>query len=608
MFSNFIYFIIVVLIYSTYHHSGETSFSPGGTLAIFLLLIVLFFWLSRLLFQRVEKQMLTESFSRLDQNFNASVTRQSIMAIILFSVDLYGLNLTAFTGRVNLLAFIPTLQALLFLGLFIFYLSIVWANAYPVHKKLYGSEFSRRAYILSNISFSVPVLLPWLLLSGILDLINALPFEPPKRLLGTAEGEAAYFLLFLVVIAVIGPFIIQKFWQCRPLEAGDTRSRIERLCRKSRLAYRDILYWPLFGGKMITAGVMGLVKKFRYILVTKALLRVLNPEEVDAVIAHEIGHIKKKHLLFYLVFFGGYMLLSYATFDLILFLIITTEPVYRLIIRAGLNQATLTSTIVSLLLIINFVIYFRYIFGYFMRNFERQADAYVFAVTGSGSTLISTLEKIALTSGGPPDKPNWHHFSISERIAYLKKCEADPVWIARHDNKIKKSIAVYMAGLVLLGGLGYKLNFGQTGKKLNNHFYEKVVQRELKKSPQSPNLYNMLGDLYLDNGDFARAIEAYGESIQLAPHNPHALNNLAWLYATCENENFRDPEKALILAEKAVALDQAPHVWDTLAESYYVSGNFEKALEASKSALESAKKNRSYYEKQLKKFTLALEK
>jgi len=165
-----------------------------------------------------------------------------------------------------------------------------------------------------------------------------------------------------------------------------------------------------------------------------------------------------------------------------------------------------------------------------------------------------------------------------------------------------------MAGLVLLGGLGYKLNFGQTGKKLNNHFYEKVVQRELKKSPQSPNLYNMLGDLYLDNGDFARAIEAYGESIQLAPHNPHALNNLAWLYATCENENFRDPEKALILAEKAVALDQAPHVWDTLAESYYVSGNFEKALEASKSALESAKKNRSYYEKQLKKFTLALEK
>ena len=608
MFSNFIYFIIVVLIYSIYQHSGETSFPFGETLAIFLFLIILFFWLSRLMFQRLEKQISRENFSQLDHKFNAAVTRQSIMAIVLFAVNLYGLNLTAFTGRIPFLAYMPTLQALSFLGLFIFYLAMVWANAYPTHRQIYQSEFSRRAYILSNISFSAPVLLPWLLLSGIADFINALPFELPKRLFATAEGEAVYFLIFLVVIAVIGPVIIQKFWRCKPLETGETRSRIEHLCRKSGLAYKDILYWPLFGGKMITAGVMGLVKKFRYILVTQALLRVLDPEEIDAVIAHEIGHIKKKHLLFYLVFFGGYMLLSYASFDLITFLIITTEPFYRLIIKAGLNQATLTSTIISLLLIINFVIYFRYIFGYFMRNFERQADTYVFTVGGSAAPLISTLEKIALTSGRPPEKPNWHHFSISERIDYLKKCDTDQTWIIRHEKKIKKSIAAYLAGLVLLGGLSYKLNFGQTGKKLNNHYYEKVIQRELLKSPNNPTLYNMLGDLYYDNGDFAGAIEVYAKSLQHAPHNPHALNNLAWLYATCENKSFRNPEEAVKLAEKAVALDQAPHVWDTLAESYYVSGNFEKAVKAGKGALESAKKNHAYYEKQLKKFTAALKK
>ena len=65
---------------------------------------------------------------------------------------------------------------------------------------------------------------------------------------------------------------------------------------------------------MITAGVMGLIKQFRYILVTRSLLQRLTPYEIEAVIAHEIGHVKKKHLLFYLIFFAGYMLISYALF------------------------------------------------------------------------------------------------------------------------------------------------------------------------------------------------------------------------------------------------------------------------------------------------------
>ena len=104
-------------------------------------------------------------------------------------------------------------------------------------------------------------------------------------------------------MAIIGPALVQKFWRCKPLEDGYHRRRIEDLCQREGLAYANILYWPIFGGKMITAGVMGLIKNFSYILVTPSLLKLLQPEEVDAVIAHEIGHIKKKHLLFYLVFY-----------------------------------------------------------------------------------------------------------------------------------------------------------------------------------------------------------------------------------------------------------------------------------------------------------------
>ncbi len=61
---------------------------------------------------------------------------------------------------------------------------------------------------------------------------------------------------------------------------------------------------------MLTAGVMGLVKRFRYLLITPALLDLLEPEELKGVVAHEIGHIRKKHLIFYLGFFVGYVVLT----------------------------------------------------------------------------------------------------------------------------------------------------------------------------------------------------------------------------------------------------------------------------------------------------------
>ena len=607
MFTNFIYFIIVLLIYATYLPPEEPNLAPLETSILFLGLIIAFAYFTRMQFHRLEKRIPKDNILRVDHKINAIITQQSVMAIVLFAVDIYGLSLTCFLKNIPLFTVIPTLQALVFIGLFVFYLAIIWACAYGPYKRLYITDLSRRSYVLSNISFSIPVLFPWLLLSGIADIINALPFELPKRFLSTPEGQVVYFLFFLSTVVIIGPAMIQKFWRCKPLESGYVRSRIEKLCRRAGLEYSNILYWPIFGGRMITAGIMGLIKKFRYILITKALVRHLEPEEMDAVIAHEIGHIKRKHLHFYLVFFIGYIFVSYTIFDLLIYFIIYTDPVYRLISSSGINHDTIISAVFSLIIIIIFFIYFRYIFGYFMRNFERQADTYVYALFPSAKPLISTFKKIAATTGQPPDRPNWHHFSIKERIEYLNLCEEDKTYITRQDRKIKKSIAAYLAAIVIIGGIGYNLNYGETGKKLSKHFIEKILLREINKTPDNPHLYSNLGDLYYNINDYTETIRAYEKSIDLKPDNPHVLNNLAWLYATCDDKNLRNPERALNLALKAADLEESPHIMDTLAESYYINGRLEEAVSTELYALRIAKRERSYFENQLKKFMEAAE-
>jgi Zn-dependent protease with chaperone function len=607
MFGHFIYFILVLLIYLTYQPSEETNFTAFESFALFCGLVFAFTLFTRFQFQRIERRLAKGQYQRIDHQFNTTLLHQSVLAILLFAVNIYGLNLSSFLSGIAPFRTIPTLLALLFLLLFIFYLAIVWTFAYSTHQRLYRTDFSRKTYVFSNISFSVPVLLPWLFLSGIADIIHALPFDTPKRFLSTTEGEITYFLFFLVGVAILGPLLIQKFWRCKPLESGYNRNRIVALCERAGMEYAEILYWPIFGGKMITAGVMGLIKKFRYILVTPSLLQLLEPEEIDAVIAHEIGHIKKKHLLFYLAFFVGYMLLTYVTFDLIVFTIIYAKPVYWLINKSGFSQTTVVSGISSVVIICLFLIYFRYIFGFFMRNFERQADTYVYALFDNARPLISTLEKIASTSGQSADKPNWHHFSIQQRIDYLQKCESDSTWITRQDNKVKKSIGIYLICLLLLGVLGYQLNMGAMGDRINSHLFEKIILSELEDNPDNPDLYSMLGNIYYNAKNWSGTQDAWENSLALKPDNALVLNNLAWHYATCEDESYQDHYRALALAKLAIRLEKSPHIWDTLAESYYVNGMYRDAVEAGQQALKRAAKKRPYYEDQIDKFEAALE-
>jgi Zn-dependent protease with chaperone function len=607
MFGNFIYFILVLLIYLTYPQSPETHFDLRESLLLLGLISVAFAGFARLSFRRIERQADRLPFYRLDRLFQSALLRCSVLAVVVFAIDVYGLSLPSFLAAAPLVSRLPTLQAALFLGLFLGYLCLTWFFAFDLYRRLYRPDFSRGEYIGSNVSFSIPVLLPWLLVSGLADLLHALPFPTLKRFLAATEGQLAYMISVLVCIALLGPLAIQFFWRCKPLETGAPRRRIEELCRRAQMAYADILTWPLFGGKMVTAGVMGLVRRFRYILVTPALLSMLQPEEIDAVIAHEIGHIKRRHLVFYLFFFAGYLLLSYVAFDSVLSVLLFFEPVWWLVHDSGLNQTAVMSVAFGVMVIAVFLIYFRYIFGYFMRNFERQADTYVYALFDSAAPLMSTLRKIALTSGQSDDRPNWHHFSIRERIEFLSRCESDPQWVRRHDAKVRRSVGVYLAAVALLGVLGYQLHMGSIGNTLNAQAIEKVVRREIERTPDNAHLYSLLGDLNYRRKDYAAVREAYESSLALKPDSPQVMNNLAWLLATCEDETLRDPPRALGLARRAAEMMPSAHILDTLAESYFANGRFAEAVEAARRALAEAKGDRGLYESQLRKFKQALE-
>jgi membrane associated rhomboid family serine protease/Tfp pilus assembly protein PilF len=96
-----------------------------------------------------------------------------------------------------------------------------------------------------------------------------------------------------------------------------------------------------------------------------------------------------------------------------------------------------------------------------------------------------------------------------------------------------------------------------------------------------------LADLCAKQKLYPDAIKNYLEALRLMPDLPEAHNNLAWLYATCDDLKYRNPQAALEHAQKAVQLTdwKEGESIDTLAEAYFVSGDFEQAVEVQKKAL-----------------------
>jgi tetratricopeptide (TPR) repeat protein len=84
----------------------------------------------------------------------------------------------------------------------------------------------------------------------------------------------------------------------------------------------------------------------------------------------------------------------------------------------------------------------------------------------------------------------------------------------------------------------------------------------------------------LGQNPFAAAAARLEQALQLQPDSVDALNDLAWLLATCPEAKLRDAAKSLQLAKHAAELTgkKDPGVLETLAAAYAAGGQFAEAI------------------------------
>jgi Zn-dependent protease with chaperone function len=598
MFNNIIYFLIVLLVFEISYpeNSGKSTFALD--LAMLLACWAVLALYCRNGFKRILLIIEGGRGSGVAARYHALVFRLSVLSIFLFILDVYVFHFKYWLQFIPLANKFTLLQGIPAIALFLAYLSTVWYYACPAYLSIFQARLSRRSFMISNIKFNLPTLFPWMILTFIYDLITYFQWSGPGGFMDRPLGQMLFFAVFLCILVIFIPSLIQFWWECKSFEPSEKVDQLRQFLKEMGFKYAGLFRWSIFEGRMLTAAIMGFLPRLRYILVTDSLMETLSVEELKAVLAHEVGHAKYKHLAFYVIFLIGYMFLSYGLID-VFTVLLASSPYFIKTVGEGLNTVNTFYMALSVPILLSMFIYFRFILGFFMRNFERQADLYSAVVMGGPFQTVNSLEKIGFHGGNVRNIPSWHHFSIRERVDCLMNTLKDPGLIRRHNRFIAVSIVLY---LVCTAGLGYFLNFGPMKQFLLNKTGNTLQQQALQ-DPDNITLLQTLAMYYQETGKDKEAIKTYDRILMLDNHRPVALNNLAWALVTAKEKELRDPPRALILAQKAVELERNPTFLDTLAEAYWANGSTIKAIETIKEAIKLEKGDTSYYQKQLDKFT-----
>jgi len=352
----------------------------------------------------------------------------------------------------------------------------------PTFRAFFGLQF--RVQLLLTLAPAFLIVMGRDVLALIINLLLDKPMGP--------DSADALMLPLALFVFVFAPELIRRLIPTEPLPPDyPLRRRLEVLCKRTNIRCRDVLLWrtqSMLGNAM----VMGLFPQIRYIFLSDLLLETMRDDEIEAVFAHEMGHVAHRHLWWYGLFFIGLMLL-------------TLGPVLMLIgqIPGVGRESELQYQIATVAQMVLFGV----LFGFLSRRFEKQADVFAArtmqmnqagtpvvishvnpeagaagtspeyagaaglfihklatATIGSGevaalsgapaaggrspghsyvgeygaAVVVSALQRVAQVNNIPIHAHEWLHGSIGKRIRHLQELSGHPDFTHRFDKTMRR--------------------------------------------------------------------------------------------------------------------------------------------------------------------------
>jgi STE24 endopeptidase len=228
-----------------------------------------------------------------------------------------------------------------------------------------------------------------------------------------------YTVISLIAMVIVPVLIMPIFARYTAIEDQSLLETLSNLAKKSNTVIKGIYRWGL--GEKTTQANAALTGfgRTRRIIISDTMLDNYSDEEIETVLAHEIGHHVHKDI---------FRMLALGT-------LITTVSLYfsHLILKKtsvlwGLHGLGDFANLPLLLLVLTFIsLVIMPLINSYSRHRERQADLYSFKITGKPMILAAALTKLAnqnLSDASPPKIIEfifYSHPSINNRVKFAEE-------------------------------------------------------------------------------------------------------------------------------------------------------------------------------------------
>jgi STE24 endopeptidase len=238
------------------------------------------------------------------------------------------------------------------------------------------------------------------------------------------------WMVFNLLVLVLYPTVIAPlFNKFKPLEDETLKARVTALMQRCGFAAKGLF---VMDGSKRSAHANAYFTGFgaaKRVVFYDTLLQQLSPGEVDAVLAHELGHFKHKHIVkrivsMFAMSLAGFALLGWLSSQVWFYTGLGVRPN-----MAGANDAL--ALLLFMLVVPLFSFFVSPVFAQFSRKHEFEADAYAVSQT-DGRDLQSALLKLYKDNASTltPDpvfvKFYYSHPPASERLGRMVPTESAP--------------------------------------------------------------------------------------------------------------------------------------------------------------------------------------
>src|SRR5579863_8680697 len=232
----------------------------------------------------------------------------------------------------------------------------------------------------------------------------------------------AAFLGLFVLMAQLAPVVLFPiFYKFEPLDNADLKSRLVGLSERAGTRVRGVYKWNLSEkSKKANAALTGLGNTRRIIL-ADTLLENYSADEIEAVLAHELGHHVHKHILKSIAVQAGITFVGFWAANWVLHYAMERWHMFETISDfANLPLLVLIFTLLSFLLMPAL--------NAFSRYNERQADRYAFESIASVTPFISSMNRLAEQNLAERTPSRWVEWWFHSHPAIARRVAAAAAW------------------------------------------------------------------------------------------------------------------------------------------------------------------------------------